>query len=109
MPNWVKAAIGLAVALVVLAIAREYFVYGPGSTVKWKNGEITVNPRPAPHPAPEIASASPSAPSVQAVECKQEWNADSGWRRGGSSPSQFCGGEKLKREARFRDRKVKLI
>ena len=29
---------------------------------------------------------------------EENWNANSGWRKGGSSPDQYCGAEKIRRE-----------
>lgn len=40
---------------------------------------------------------------------KELWAIDSGWRKGGSSPIQFCGAQKLQRESKFPDRDVVLI
>jgi hypothetical protein len=37
------------------------------------------------------------------------WNADSGWRSGGSSPGEFCGAQLLARQRQFPDRKVNLL
>lgn len=39
----------------------------------------------------------------------EQWEADSGWRKGGSSPNEFCGAKKLEREALYPDREVVLL
>jgi hypothetical protein len=39
----------------------------------------------------------------------ESWNANSGWRRGGSSPIQYCGAEKLAREKKYPGRTVALL
>jgi hypothetical protein len=39
----------------------------------------------------------------------KRWSADSGWRRGGSSPLEYCGAVKVARERKFRTRQIVLV
>jgi hypothetical protein len=119
MPKWVMALIGLAIVLVILVVALE-FSGGSGGTVEVSEFKITVNPRPRAQPDPP-APKPPAPTKALAAECRlpehgveswskvQRWTADSGWRKGGSSPAEFCGAQKLAREKQYPDRKVDLL
>jgi hypothetical protein len=73
--------------------------------------KVTVNPRvPTPAtPAPELAQCRRPEHGLESWGQSQSWTADSGWRKGGSSPSQYCGAKKLERERQHPDRQVVLV
>lgn len=68
-----------------------------------------------------IVNAIPEQPPQSYRECRlpehgietwgeiQRWTANSGWRKGGSSPNEFCGAQKLAREQQYPDREVTLL
>lgn len=131
MSNWVKNAVTLAVGLGIAAIFFAFawqFFGGSDGTVKITNGEIEVklNPK-AQIVSNEGLSIQPksegaTAPSSIAKKvCRlpehgfeswgktQAWTADSDWRKGGSSPSEFCAAQKVNRERQFPDRTSALL
>lgn len=126
MSTWMKNTIGGAIILVLLAIAWRV-LQGDGGEVKIFEYGVKVNPRPQ---AAAPASAAASGPTVavkplpappRPKECRvpengiegwvktEQWTADSGWRRGGSSPPEFCAAQKSAREAQHPDRTVVLL
>lgn len=83
---------------------------------------MTVQPEPASEPAtPAAVATTPTPPAQASKSCRlpehgieawrstEKWTADSDWRKGGSSPAEFCGAQKLAREAKFPDREVMLL
>ncbi len=124
MSGWVKNAIGLSFAVILLVVAWR-FVQGDGGELTIMDGGVVLNPKAA-EPANPAAnlfdnSNSTDADPSQQVGCRipengiehwtktEPWTANSGWRKGGSSPGEFCGAQKLAREANFPDRKVVLL
>lgn len=114
MARWMKNSIGAAIVVVLLAIAWRLFQGDGGEAKVWDFG-VKVNPK------VQAALSTPVPNSTGPRECRlpengleawgktEQWSADSGWRKGGSSPGEFCGGQKLAREKQFPDRKVELI
>ncbi|MCS0218832.1 hypothetical protein [Vibrio alginolyticus] len=97
--------------------------YGALSSVVLGEGEEiypTSGFNPPEHPDTETV-VGPVSEDPQFKECrhpshgiekwnnKELWSIDSGWLKGGSSPIQFCGAQKLQRENKFPDRDVVLI
>lgn len=126
MSTWMKNAIGGAVILVLLAIGWRV-LQGDGGEAKIFEFGVKVNPRPPAAAAPSGAASGPTTvgtpPSAPPTlkECRvpengieswgktEQWTADSGWRRGGSSPAEFCAAQKGAREAQHPDRNVLLL
>jgi hypothetical protein len=127
MSKWVKdlvaLAIGIGITTILLAFAWQFFGGSAGSVKLTKTEfEVKVDPRlPTPAPdAPKIDKAAPPA-SISAKACRlpehgierwgktQAWTADSDWRKGGSSPSEFCAAQKIERERQFPDRTIALL
>lgn len=128
MSTWMKNAIGGAVILVLLAIGWRV-LQGDGGEAKIFEFGVKVNPRPAVVLSSNDPSSLPSTASAAEVqkgetkpqECRvsqngiefygktEQWTADSGWRKGGSSPAEFCAAQKSARESRYPDRTVVLL
>ena len=125
MSPWVKNTIGLAFVVILLVVAWRFW-QGDGGELTIMDGGVVLNPKPTDPPVATV-SVSKSGPSSSAsvpptpVECRipengierwaktEPWTANSGWRKGGSSPGEFCGAQKLAREAKHPDRKVVLL
>lgn len=125
MSNWVKNAIGLSFVAILLVVAWRFW-QGDGGEVTIMDGGVVLNPKPG---EPTIVATSPPVapdtartPLIAApVKCRipengierwakvESWTANSGWRKGGSSPGEFCGTQKQAREAQYPDRKVVLL
>lgn len=125
MSVWMKNLIGAAFVLILVAIAWRIYQGAGGEAKIWEFG-VVVHPG-RPHDPTGAAGTSTTTTTVvstsaSAVQsCRrpehgvefwrrtETWTADSGWRRGGSSPAEFCGAQKLDRERRFPDRRVELL
>jgi hypothetical protein len=46
---------------------------------------------------------------VERYQQTTSWSADSGWRRGGSSPGEFCGAQLVQRMKQFPERRVTVV
>jgi len=109
-----RNTIGAAIVIILLAFAWR-ILQGDGDEVTVSDfGVVKVNPKKAAPAESQINTAAPAEcrlpeNGLEAWGKTEKWTADSGWRRGGSSPSQFCGAQKLAREKQFPDRKVDLI
>lgn len=124
MSAWVKNAIGLAFVVILLIFAWRFLKGDSGELTIMESG-VKINPRPAgtevinsdngkdtkPNSvAPtRVKACRISANGIEGWEKTESWTADSDWRKGGSSPGEFCGGQKLVREAQYPDRKVVLL
>jgi hypothetical protein len=119
METWIKNLIGLVIVVVLLGLAKQVWFDSADTEFSIKEGTIKTANLPKPTPAP--GSKAPSTTKTSSLaECRlpehgiefwaktQTWIADSGWRKGGSSPAEFCGAQKLAREAQFPDRTVVL-
>ena len=120
MSKWVKDAIGIAVAVILIAIAWR-FLQGDGGEVTVMESGVKIQPKistgyidsHADKPFDTDVSKkkicrSPSN-EIEFWEKTEKWTADSGWRKGGSSAGEFCGAQKLERESKYPDRKVVLL
>jgi hypothetical protein len=106
MATWIKNLIGLAFVVVILGVAKQVWFDSADTELNITEGKIkTTNVVRSPSPP----AAEPKVQGKSTVAKTQTWTADSGWRKGGSSPGEFCGAQKLAREAKFPDRTVVLI
>lgn len=112
MSRSIKNVIGLMIALVLAAFASSVFLGSGGEATIWNFG-VKVNPRvEAAREAPAAASPQLCRLPEHGIEAwgkTERWNADSGWRGGGSNPTEYCGAQKLKREAKYPEREVVLL
>ena len=126
MLPWVKNSIGVAVVLILLAIGWRLFQGDGGEAKVWEFG-VSVHPKTAASSASSTANAPTTAVAQEAkpvatpTQCRlpehgteswaktEKWAADSDWRKGGSSPAEFCGAQKFAREAKFPAREVALL
>ena len=122
MAAWIKNAIGLAFVVVILGVAKQVWFDSVDTEISIAEGKVkttNVSKPPPPVRAEAKAVGKPKPPPL--AECRlpehgidswgktQTWIADSGWRKGGSSPGEFCGAQKLARESQFPDRTVALV
>jgi len=122
MSPWMKNTIGGAIVLVLLAIAWR-MLQGDGGEAKIFEFGVKVNPRlpvviaasapttnttPATNPPKPTACRVPEN-GVEGWGKTEQWTANSGWRRGGSSPAEFCAAQKSARESQLPDRTVVLL
>ena len=123
---WMKNSIGGALVLILLVIAWRLFQGDGGEAKVWEFG-VKVQPKTSSSTSTASASTPTTTPVKGAklalipLQCRlpdhgieswaktEKWAADSDWRKGGSSPAEFCGAQKLGREAKFRDREVALL
>lgn len=125
MNPWMKNAIGGAVIMVILVMAWRLFQGDGGEAKVWEFG-VKVNPKSSNSSQARAASAASSMPGkginlATNRQCRlpahgaeswaksEQWTADSDWRKGGSSPAEFCAAQKQAREAKFPDRNVALL
>lgn len=105
-----RTMIGLAVVVVMLAIAWRLFQGDGGEAKIWEFG-VKVLPKPIQDPKPAAKPKQCRLPEhgVEAWAKTERWTADSDWRKGGSSSAEFCGAQKLAREAKYPDHEVHLL
>jgi hypothetical protein len=121
METWIKNLIGLLIVIILLGLARQVWFNGVDTEFSIKEATIKTSESPRPTPALGAVSKPAATPKPPALpECRlpehgieswaktQIWIADSGWRKSGSSPAEFCGVQKLAREAQYPDRTIKL-
>jgi hypothetical protein len=116
MANWIKNALGLAFFLVVLGVAKQVWVDRADADVEVFRGHVRTTNNPASsHDDTGVVHTSAVGQcrrpehGVDFWRKTQVWTADSGWRRGGSNPGDFCGGQKVVHEAQFPGRTVVLL
>lgn len=121
METWIKNLIGLLIVIILLGLAKQVWFNNVETELRIKEGTIKTSDLPKPMPASGAGPKPATTPKPPALpECRlpehgiefwmktQIWIADSGWRKAGSSPAEFCGAQKVAREAQFPDRTVVL-
>jgi hypothetical protein len=120
METWIKNLIGLFILIILLGLAKQVWFSSVEADFIIKEGTIKPSELTKPRPASGagLKAMVPKPPALP--ECRlpehgielwaktQIWIADSGWRKGGTSPAEFCGVQKLAREAQYPDRTIVL-
>ena len=114
MDMWVKNLIGLAVVLILIVFALKLHNSVSGEVVAW---DFSAKFEAENNTVPEALPVDDPGPK----ECRlpehgiESWNVidtittDSGWRKGGSSPGEFCAAQLIGQQARHSGKEVVLV
>lgn len=111
MDQWVKNLIGIGILLIILAFAWTVLNATETEIEIWEFKAKSKNTLPNTNPTTTSSqkNSNISTAQIKLATKKQSWTADSGWRKGGSSPAEFCGSQKLERELKYPYRTVTLL